>query len=272
MAAEYPFYSPYSFSGNKVIHRIELEGREDAKFGTTLYDSNIQNLTSEEIEAYHRGQTYGLMTGGYILMEVFVTKGQATKFLLKQYTVQLALDSTVKLIVGDDISWSIFEDNLKTFDFADSGIDKAGDLVLDKYKVGLIKDALKIYASSIIDVTKEGDGLQVMKWSKDSDKIIGDILSNVLGLGIDKAIGKGNDIPITKINKETLDKATAFIKEAFTEVVLEVSTGDEDSFGENKREAHDKDEEKKLMNKTNDAIPKAKQPELKLKTNDNTEN
>lgn len=32
LAPKYPHYSPYSFSGNKVIHRIELEGLEDVTY------------------------------------------------------------------------------------------------------------------------------------------------------------------------------------------------------------------------------------------------
>jgi hypothetical protein len=72
---KYPWYSPYSFSGNKVIHRVELEGLEDAKFGTTLYDANLQNITAEELEAYHQGQTGALLFGVYVALEVFVTHG-----------------------------------------------------------------------------------------------------------------------------------------------------------------------------------------------------
>ncbi|MDR9488454.1 MAG: hypothetical protein RI557_10395, partial [Salibacter sp.] len=29
LASKYPHYTPYSFSGNKVIHAIELEGLEE---------------------------------------------------------------------------------------------------------------------------------------------------------------------------------------------------------------------------------------------------
>jgi hypothetical protein len=31
LASEYPFYSPYAFSGNRVIDAVELEGLEPSK-------------------------------------------------------------------------------------------------------------------------------------------------------------------------------------------------------------------------------------------------
>ena len=68
---KFPFYSPYLFDGNKPIARVELEGLEDAKWGTTLYDPNIQNLTSEELRAYHEGQTLGLATGVAVIAAIF---------------------------------------------------------------------------------------------------------------------------------------------------------------------------------------------------------
>ncbi len=38
LAPEYPFYSPYVFSGNRVIDAVELEGLEPSWFGTTHFE------------------------------------------------------------------------------------------------------------------------------------------------------------------------------------------------------------------------------------------
>lgn len=46
LEAKYPWYTPYSFSGNKVIHAIELEGLEEFSVTTnrdkTLRMYNVQ--------------------------------------------------------------------------------------------------------------------------------------------------------------------------------------------------------------------------------------
>ena len=56
LTKKYPHYSPYSFSGNRVIDRIELEGLEEAKFNTTLYDSVLRNSTDEEVKIIREAQ------------------------------------------------------------------------------------------------------------------------------------------------------------------------------------------------------------------------
>jgi hypothetical protein len=48
LTQKYPWYTPYSFAGNKVIAYRELEGLEEAKFNTTLYDPVLRNPTPEE--------------------------------------------------------------------------------------------------------------------------------------------------------------------------------------------------------------------------------
>jgi hypothetical protein len=44
LGAQYPFYSPYTFSGNQVIHMIELEGLEPVPFLSTQ-EPIIESLT-----------------------------------------------------------------------------------------------------------------------------------------------------------------------------------------------------------------------------------
>lgn len=40
LTPDYPHYTPYSFSGNKVIHAIELEGLEEFIFHGNFKDNN----------------------------------------------------------------------------------------------------------------------------------------------------------------------------------------------------------------------------------------
>ena len=50
LSGKYPHYTPYSFSGNKVIHRVGLEGLEDAKFNLPSQDLNIRLLDENRID------------------------------------------------------------------------------------------------------------------------------------------------------------------------------------------------------------------------------
>ena len=48
LALEYPYYTPYSFSGNKVIHKVEYEGKEDVDFDYKQ-DPDYSKITSVAI-------------------------------------------------------------------------------------------------------------------------------------------------------------------------------------------------------------------------------
>ncbi len=50
LAAKYPHYSTYSFSGNKVIHRVEIEGLEDGRIQTHSGDLGIRRLNKARID------------------------------------------------------------------------------------------------------------------------------------------------------------------------------------------------------------------------------
>jgi hypothetical protein len=50
LTSKYPHYSPYSFSGNKVIHRVELEGLEDGQISTHSGDAGIRLLNDDRID------------------------------------------------------------------------------------------------------------------------------------------------------------------------------------------------------------------------------
>lgn len=93
LTAKYPHYTPYSFSGNRVIDHIELEGLEEAKFQTTLYSPTLQNMTAEEREAYYQGQMMivnGLTSpfrAVYNLGATFVTGcGNVPSYVYREFT------------------------------------------------------------------------------------------------------------------------------------------------------------------------------------------
>ncbi|MEX2485559.1 MAG: RHS repeat-associated core domain-containing protein, partial [Brumimicrobium sp.] len=59
LTAKYPHYSPYSFSGNKVIHAIELEGLEEFKISDKIAETSsgstaIKTLTVTDVSAPFR--------------------------------------------------------------------------------------------------------------------------------------------------------------------------------------------------------------------------
>ncbi|MCO5268369.1 MAG: polymorphic toxin type 46 domain-containing protein [Brumimicrobium sp.] len=88
LAAKYPYYSPYAFSGNRVIDMVELEGLEPANrgnagvyFGLRAGGSNhedaqkvIDKMTNAERNAV-APLTIGAAVGVAVVVDIFVTKG-----------------------------------------------------------------------------------------------------------------------------------------------------------------------------------------------------
>ena len=58
LTKKYPFYSPYSFSGNEVIHMVELEGLEPAEAATKDSKYTIANKSGTE-DSYGYTSTIG---------------------------------------------------------------------------------------------------------------------------------------------------------------------------------------------------------------------
>jgi len=81
---KYPHYSPYSFSGNKVIHRNEIEGLEDGLNWVLQQKENafLETASEEEIAAYRKMEhevflyTWGgiatIVTGG-LAYELYIS-------------------------------------------------------------------------------------------------------------------------------------------------------------------------------------------------------
>ena len=223
LTSKYPWYSPYQFSGNKVIQFVELEGLEEGLTRHSYVSGYLYadgQITDEEFFEIQKTRAVGTVIGLIAAGDIALTKGQVSKFLLKQYGFNVAINSTVNYLT-DDNSWSVFEETLKEFDFADAGIDKGFDLVLDKYKIGKLKDVLKITSSAFIDVSYNADGFEVKSWKEGSDEIIGNIIINVLGSAVDNSVGKNeNGIPVLKLNKKAVDQIVDIFKESTGQVVV----------------------------------------------------
>ncbi len=224
LTAKYPHYSPYSFSGNKVIAFVELEGLEESPFWMAKQNNYWQSdtwLNKTDEERTQENNTMAAMgaMGLAIQLDILFTKGKASKFLLKQYFSNVAINAGTELLFTGEVNWSVFENTLLEFDLADAGIDKGLDLLLlDKYKVGKIKKALKISSSALFDYSINDEGFNVRSWSEDSDRIISDILTNTLSEGLDVAFPKSGK-PIFKINKKTVDRVVDKIKEVYANSV-----------------------------------------------------
>ena len=76
LARDYPWNSPYSFSENRVIDKIELEGKEMADL--PAYDPNLQGASKQQVE-HHREVTgkVGLLAmsamGGAVLARAVIS-------------------------------------------------------------------------------------------------------------------------------------------------------------------------------------------------------
>jgi RHS repeat-associated protein len=213
LTKSYPHYTPYSFSGNKVIAYVELEGLEetgytrmlDKKLGSKAY---LQMTTEERIEERKNNAIAFIVTLG-IAADIVFNQGKVTIFLTRQAATQLVVNTAASGLVYAFSSegenkfepTKIFEETITGFDFADAGIDKGFEIVLDKYKIGKIREAIKIVAPSLFDITIK-DGVQFIGFKKDAESILTDVIGNVLTEGIEKKF-KLKDIPKIKLSSAT---------------------------------------------------------------------
>ncbi|MEM9980843.1 MAG: hypothetical protein AAF734_00005, partial [Bacteroidota bacterium] len=75
LSPKYPWYSPYQFSGNRPIDRVELEGLEEAKFMTTQYDAVLRNATHKEKKIYREAQSQAATTATVVALDLLLFKG-----------------------------------------------------------------------------------------------------------------------------------------------------------------------------------------------------
>ncbi len=202
LTKKYPWYTPYQFSGNKVIDHIELEGLEERDITFGLDPSLHPFIANDSREQYKEdkkwhgiGFSLGIGIGGVAIFDFFVTRGKITK----QVYSQIAINSIVNLTLwkfSDNEEFDpqkAVEDAFTGFDIADFGTDQLVNLALSKYKLGVIKKILvKSSVASIFDITYK-DGVQVVGFNKDANSFIKDVVGNVLTESVDIKLGEKKD-------------------------------------------------------------------------------
>lgn len=98
LAAKYPFYSPYAFSGNRVIDRVELEGLEPAP--AVSGDEVEGQTTTTTTESYARGGVHNTRTWSWTFHEGGVNGTTAGWMLDDDYA-----EDVVKPLAKDYIAW-----------------------------------------------------------------------------------------------------------------------------------------------------------------------
>jgi RHS repeat-associated protein len=85
LQAKYPFYTPYSFAGNKPIVFIDRDGEEEAlELRTRRLEEALlsHQISHTEYKQQIRARAMGGIIGGAVAVDVFVTKGAATRYTL----------------------------------------------------------------------------------------------------------------------------------------------------------------------------------------------
>jgi RHS repeat-associated protein len=225
---KYPELTPYQFSSNRVIQFVELEGLEAGMRGSgsalaaKLYMEG--KITQDELFGIHETRAKGAVIGLVGAADLLFTKGFFIKQLTTQMAVNTAVDGALYFYKGEDFNpEKIVQESFNGFDFADGGIDKGVDLLIDKYKIGKIKTAIKAIAPSLFDITID-NGIQSIGINKEAEKIITDIVGNILMEGVDKVIGDKMPLPTIKFSSaKKAEKIGEKIVEIFKSALVGVS-------------------------------------------------
>jgi RHS repeat-associated protein len=216
LEAKYPWYTPYQFSGNKIIQYQELEGSEEGEAAqyAYLYSYTLKNKThAKAIQNAVKGYQLGQLAGVAILVDVYFTKGAISKELLKQAGVQIAFNSIEQYFIKDKFDpKTIIKDSFASLDIADATI----GVILDKTELGKLQKIVEIAAPSIIDVTYN-DGAQVIGVNKGAKQIIADAVANTVTQGL-------ADYVTVKMNSEVVDRITNNIVEKIKATVIEIKS------------------------------------------------
>ncbi|RXR27619.1 hypothetical protein EQG68_14755 [Flavobacterium piscinae] len=208
---KFPELSPYQFSHNRAIDFVEIEGLEGTGFDVRFRQREKAllsgKMSEDDFRAANRAEAIGGIFGAVIVADAILTKGKVTKFLGKQFVLQAVVNTGVEgfiTLLNKNHKFdakNIVKTTIGGFDFADAGIDKGLNIVLDKYQIGKIKSAIIAVAPSLFDLTLK-DGLQVVGFNKDAKAIITDIVGNVMTEGIEKSLNL-KDIPKIKLSAST---------------------------------------------------------------------
>jgi RHS repeat-associated protein len=99
LAHKYPWYSPYQFSGNKVIRFVELEGLEENN--PSIFTKSLNVVAGD----YYRNR-----------MNAYITKNE----IPEENIIELQNDTyiIIRVIEETDVKYSIFRKSKKTNDFS----------------------------------------------------------------------------------------------------------------------------------------------------------
>ena len=110
LSAQYPKWSPYAFSGNQVIHTVELEGLEPetdftnspATGGCNGNDSFVNSTSSSsESSSSWWSETWNSFSSGasdlvnWMATELIMPQGMVNAFEAMQYKLQISVDQTM---------------------------------------------------------------------------------------------------------------------------------------------------------------------------------
>jgi RHS repeat-associated protein len=189
LSAKYPHYSPYSFSGNKVIHRIEIEGLEDGSLSSPSRDWSLQRVSGGDLKEYYAAQGQVMMWTGVIIIDVFVTKGAISKELVKQYVTGTVLE----YVSGSEQPFIDGFESVDVFDATLEGMLTENDTEANRMAVNML--------SSLADLGINGDGTSSIDGSKPIKHIVIDLAFNIVN---DKMTFLSNG-SYAKVGEEILD-------------------------------------------------------------------
>jgi RHS repeat-associated protein len=117
LSASYPWYTPYQFAGNMPITCIDIDGAEP---GFSIRDMNEYTRQAEialngkeegerQYQIYRSGQTYGAAIGSAAALDIVLTKGRATTWLMavNAFSNQHVADNHRRL--GDEAKARVYE-------------------------------------------------------------------------------------------------------------------------------------------------------------------
>lgn len=106
LTRNYPFYTPYSFAGNKPIAFIDLDGLEEAQPKGAIITGGwggqltVRTASDQEIKEYTSGMGMSGVVGAAILTDIFITKGRLTTTLLMSQGLGLTEHNRAKTPEG----------------------------------------------------------------------------------------------------------------------------------------------------------------------------